>query len=246
MITLSNVSKKFTFYSKGRSLLSRAVTGAMRKKKAPEIICALNDINIDIKKGEIVGLIGANGSGKSTLLKIISGIYKPTTGAIRISGDITALLQSGDIFSPDLSVRDNIFLYGAIMGLDRKDVRKRLKKIIDFAGVGDFVDSEARILSLGMEERLAFSIVIQASRDILLFDEIFATGDRNFTSEGFKVIEEFKKMKKTIVISSHDLDIVRRLCDRVILLDKGRVAAFEHTGAAIDKYISLVKDSRRE
>lgn len=201
------------------------------------MIHALENITIEIKKGEIIGLIGPNGSGKSTLLKIVCGIYKPTSGRVRTEGEVTPFLQLGGAFLPDLSVKDNIFLYGAIMGLERRDIRKNLKKIIDFAGIGDFIDAEARVLSLGMEERLAFSVVLQAAGDILLFDEAFAMGDCEFRRKGLTAIEGLRKAKKTIILSSHDLNTIRQLCDRTILLDRGRIVDFDDSGRVIDKYM---------
>jgi len=237
MITLFNVSKKFRLYQNGRSILFKSILKAIRKESPPETIYALNNVNLDIRGGEVIGLIGPNGSGKSTLLKIICGIYKPTTGTARVDGKVISLFQLGFAFLPDLSVRDNIFLYGAIMGLGRKDIRDNLKKIIDFSCLQDFVDAEARVLSLGMEERLAFSIVIHAPSDILLLDETLTAGDRNFKNKALKIIEEFKAMGRTIIISSHDLNMLKQCCDRTLWLSSGHLVAFDNTGKVIDKYI---------
>lgn len=244
MIILSGISKKFSLYKRGRSILFKGIIQTIKKRESSETICALDNVSVEIKKGEVVGLIGANGSGKSTLLKIICGMYKPTTGTIQIKGDISPVVHLGNTFIPDLSVKDNIFLYGAMAGLSRKEVQRDLKKIIDFADVGDFVNSEARTLSLGMEERLAFSIVMLTSKDILLFDEMLAAGDRSFRNKSLKIIDGFKKMNKTIVMSSHDLDIIRRFCDRTLLLDKGRMVIFGDTGSVIEEYMSLNNNKR--
>lgn len=237
MIRLLNVSKRFVVHHNKRS----SITAVIKKQSAPKTMWALDNISVEIKKGETVGLIGTNGSGKSTLLKIISGIYKPTSGMVTIRGRIVPFLQIGIAFLPDLSVKDNIFLYGAIMGLDRKYIGKNFKKIIDFADLNGFINSEARTLSLGMEERLAFSIVMQVSGDILLFDETFAVGDDNFKGKGLKAIREFQKENKTIILASHDLSMIGEFCDKALFLNKGQVAAFGMTEEVIDKYINFNK-----
>lgn len=241
MITLSNISKRFMLQPQKRSFLFKSIAGAIKKQSVHKTIWALNNISVEIKKGETVGLIGPNGSGKSTLLKIISGIYKPTSGTMTIRGKIVPILQTGIVFLPDLSVKDNIFLYGAIMGLDRKYIGKNFKKIIDFSDLSDFIDSEARTLSLGMEERLAFSVVMQVPGDILLFDETFAVGDNNFREKGLKAIREFKKENKTIILVSHDLSMVREFCDKALFLNKGQVAAFGMAEEVIYKYVNFNK-----
>jgi len=239
MIALRNISKKFSLHARGRSILFKGIIQAVKKKNSQKTICALDNVTIDIKKGEVVGLIGTNGSGKSTLLKIICRMYKPTTGAMQIKGDVVPIVRLGSTFIPDLSVKDNIFLYGAIVGLDRKEVRRNLKKIIDFANVGDFVNSEARTLSLGMEERLAFSVVMQTTKDILLFDEMLSAGDRSFRNKSLEIINKFRNAKKTIIISSHDMETIKLFCDRTLLLDKGHVVDFGDTDSVVEKYTKL-------
>lgn len=239
MIKLLNISKRFMFRPEGRSILFKGIVEAFKKQERRKIIWALDDVNIDINKGETIGLIGPNGSGKSTLLKIVCGIYKPTFGTVSVGGDVTPLLKLGVGFLPDLSVKDNVFLYATIMGLDRNGINKNFKRIIDFAGLSGFINAEARTLSLGMEERLAFSVAVQNPGDILLFDETFAAGDYDFKKQCLKTLDEFKKIKKTVILASHDLDVIDKYCDRVLLLRHGRVEGFGRADKIIDKYKSF-------
>lgn len=244
MIELSNVSKKFTILGsykkhKKRSSLLKSIVSGIKRQDAYRSVWALQNINIEIKKGEIIGLIGPNASGKTTLLRIIAGIYKPSSGTVRINGGVASVLRLDASFLLDLSVRDNIFLFAAMMGLQRREVNKKFSRIIDFAELNEFVNAELRTISSGMEARLTLSVVIQAGKDILLFDEAFMAGDYNFTEKCFKIIEEFKSKGKTIILSSHDLNIVRNFCDRVVLLEKGKLVAFAKSDELLKSYIEL-------
>jgi len=241
MITLFNVSKKFVIPDKKRRSLFKNISRAVKGQYTNKTIWALDKVSIDIGKGEMIGIIGPNGSGKSTLLRIIGDIYRPTSGVVKVKGEVTPVLQLDDGFLPDLSLKDNVFLFGAIMGLDRGEIARNFSRMIDFAELNEFVNATVRTLSLGMKERLAFSVIIEAYKDILLFDEIFAIGDQRFREKCFGAVEKMKREGKTILFSSHDLDLIRRFCDRVLLLNQGRVASVGDAETAITEYMYLVK-----
>lgn len=237
MIELVDITKRFAVSRYGRPRLLKTIASGVRIKGHSQVRMALDGINLKIEVPEVIGLIGPNGSGKSTLLRIIAGIYRPTSGDLKVDGGVTSVLQLGFGFVPDLTVQDNIFLIGAIMGLYRKEIKESFLDIVNFAGLKEFSNSEIRTLSLGMKERLAFSIVRRACRDILLLDEILVASDRGFKEKYLDVLEELKGRKKIIIICSHDFNMIRRLCSRVILLDQGRIAAFDRPGAVIDSYL---------
>jgi len=239
MIELFELSKRFTAADYLQpTLLKTIVKGTKRKDLFPNAL-VLDRVSLNIKEPEAIGLIGPNGSGKSTFLRIIAGIYKPSSGTLKVRGVVTPVLQLGFGFLWGLSVKDNVFLFGAIMGLTRQEIKDSFPEIIDFAGLNRFINAEIRTLSLGMKERLAFSIVRFSCKDIVLLDETLAVGDYEFKQRCFKVLEEFKRLKKTIILCSHDLDMIRSLCSRVIFLDQGRIAAFGDAKDVINRYKNL-------
>ncbi len=235
MIELSNISKNFTILNNRRSYLFKTFLRGYTKNCS--VIYALNDINLQIKKGEAIGVIGPNGAGKSTLLRIMAGIYKPTAGILNVCGNVTSILQLGIGFLPDLSVKDNVFLFGAIMGMDRKVVHKNFGNIIDFSELNKFVNTEMKTLSLGMKERLAFSIVIHACADILILDELIAAGDQKFKEKCLNILNNFKEQGKTIIVASHDLGMIKRFCDKTLLLNKGSIVDFDKSENVTEGYI---------
>ena len=237
MISLSRVSKKFVVHSRINLL---TWFRRVNKTSARRTILALDNIDLDIKKGETLGIIGPNGSGKSTLLRIIAGIYKPTTGVCRVCAEAPALYARIKLF-PEISVKENIFLFGTLLGLNRRTLIKVNKKIIDFSGLGDFADAEARILSEGMRERLAFAIGAETCKDIWLLDEAILAGDGKFKEQCLEVIMRLKKEQKTIILASHDLKIISELCDNSVLLRKGRISAYGKTGEVIHDYLKALE-----
>ncbi len=242
MVILSGISKKFIVPGKGRSSLFKTLVNHATGNRDKKVINALDNIDLQINRGEIVGIIGPNGCGKSTLLRIIAGIYKPTSGSVTVNGEVTSVLQLGIGFLPDLSLKENIFLFGAILGLNRRELFKKTESIIGFSGLSEFINAEVRTLSLGMKERLAFSIIINTCKDVLLMDEILAAGDREFKEKCFEYIISLKKQQKTIFFSSHDMNMVSRLCDKVLLLDSGVKTAFDTPETVINKYCVLEKE----
>lgn len=234
-IKVENMTKSFKlFYDKPNTLKERLVFWN-RKKADTRIV--LDNINIEIKKGDTVALIGTNGSGKSTLLKLMTKIIYPTLGKITVNGKLTSLLELGAGFHPDFTGRENIYFNSSIFGLTAAEIDKRVDKIIEFSELEEFIDSPVRTYSSGMYMRLAFSIAINVDADILLIDEILAVGDQHFQEKCFKKLQQLKEDKKTIVIVSHSLDSVKKLCDRAIWLYEGKVKMDSDTSKVIDEYL---------
>lgn len=236
-IDVNHVTKTFKLYSdKPQTLKERLVRGW--KNKTEERV-VLKDINIEIAKGETVALIGVNGSGKSTLLKLMTKIIYPNKGTLKTYGKLTSLLELGAGFHPDFTGRENIYFNAAIFGLTKKEIDDRLQSIIEFSELGDFIDSPVRTYSSGMYMRLAFSVAINVDAEILLIDEILAVGDQHFQDKCFAKLEELAKSKMTIVIVSHSLDYIKKLCNRAIWINEGKVAMDGKCSEVIDEYLKV-------
>jgi ABC-type polysaccharide/polyol phosphate transport system ATPase subunit len=197
---------------------------------------ALSDVTFRLEHGESLGLVGNNGAGKSTLLRIVSGIYRPTAGVCRIHGRFTPVLELGVGMHPDLSVRENVYLYGAIIGFRRHQLHALFDEIIAFAELEEFVDARVKELSTGMRQRLTFAINAQLESDLILIDEILAVGDRHFREKSYELFRERRKQGKSLVIASHELSIIEELCDRALLLDHGVQKAFGPTAEVLARY----------
>ena len=234
-IEVINVTKKFKIYYDKASTLKEHML-FWKRNKSEEFI-ALKDINVKIKKGETVGLIGVNGSGKSTLLKLMTKIIYPTTGNVITHGKLTSLLELGAGFHQDFTGRENIYFNAAIFGLTKEEIDKRLEDIIEFSELGEFIDNPVRTYSSGMYMRLAFSIAINVDAEILLIDEILAVGDQHFQEKCFKKLEELKNSDKTIVIVSHSLEQIENLCIRAIWIYEGKVEMDAPPKEVIPKYL---------
>lgn len=207
-------------------------------KNRNEDFWALRDINFTVKKGEAIGIIGANGAGKSTLLKILSRITPPTTGEIVFQGRVASLLEVGTGFHPELSGRENIYLNGAILGMTRNEINKKLDDIISFSGIGDFIDTPVKRYSSGMYVRLAFSIAAHIEPDILLVDEVLAVGDAEFQKKCLGKMEEVTgKAGRTILFVSHNMGAIQKLCPKTVLLDKGKIVMIDETSKVIEHYL---------
>ncbi len=243
-IEIRNMYKSFKLqYDKPTTLKERLVFFSKQKKEYHEV---LKDININIKKGETVALIGTNGSGKSTLLKLMTKIIYPNKGTIETSGKLTSLLELGAGFHPDFTGRENIYFNAAIFGLTKKEIDSRIDEIIAFSELGDFIDNPIRTYSSGMYMRLAFSIAINVDAEILLIDEILAVGDQHFQDKCFAKLEELKNSDKTIVIVSHSLDVVKKLCTRAIWIYKGEFRLDGDPIYVIDEYLKQVAIDHKE
>ena len=236
-IDVNHVTKTFKLYSdKPQTLKERLVRGW--KNKTEERV-VLKDINLEIAKGETVALIGVNGSGKSTLLKLMTKIIYPNKGTLKTYGKLTSLLELGAGFHPDFTGRENIYFNAAIFGLTKKEIDDRLQNIIEFSELGDFIDSPVRTYSSGMYMRLAFSVAINVDAEILLIDEILAVGDQHFQDKCFAKLEELAKSNMTIVIVSHSLDYVKKLCNRAIWINEGKVAMDGKCQDVINEYLKV-------
>ena len=220
-IKVTNMTKTFKLYSdKPNTMKERLVRGWKSKTETRTV---LKDINLEIKKGETVALIGVNGSGKSTLLKLMTKIIFPNKGKVETNGKLTSLLELGAGFHPDFTGRENIYFNAAIFGLTKKEIDERLDQIIEFSELGDFIDSPIRTYSSGMYMRLAFAVAINVDADILLIDEILAVGDQHFQDKCHEKLEELSKSDMTIVIVSHSLNSLKNLCTRGIWIKDGKI-----------------------
>jgi ABC-type polysaccharide/polyol phosphate transport system ATPase subunit len=232
-ILLRNVSKRFILHhDRPRSFQELMLKALGRNNKgSKEEFWALRDLNLTIEQGETLGVIGSNGAGKSTLLKLITRILQPTSGEIRVDGRLTALLELGAGFHPDLTGRENVFLNGSILGLTAREMRARLDDIVAFAELERFIDVPLRHYSSGMQVRLGFAVATSLDPDLLLIDEVLAVGDEGFQKKCLERIDDFRRQGKTILFVSHDLESVKRLCSRALWLEAGMLAG---DGAAVE------------
>lgn len=237
-IKVSHVTKKFkVYYDKANTLKERLVF--WKNKNKAEERTVLSDIDLEIKKGETVALIGTNGSGKSTLLKLMTKIIYPTEGKIFTVGKLTSLLELGAGFHDDFTGRENIYFNASIFGLNKKEIEQRINDIIEFSELEEFIDNPVRTYSSGMYMRLAFSIAINVDADILLIDEILAVGDQHFQEKCFAKLEELKNSDKTIVIVSHSLDSIEKLCNRAVWIYDGKIRMDGKTSKVIKEYLKV-------
>ena len=232
-IAARNVSKSYRVHPGGRS-----GRGLFRFKPA-ERFWALKDVSFDVRRGEALGVVGPNGSGKTTLIKLLARITSPDGGEIFIAGRLMSLVEVGAGFHPELSGRDNIFLNAAIFGVPVAQVRKRFDQILEFSGLADFIDAPVKTYSSGMFVRLGFAVASHLDADILLLDEVLAVGDLAFQARCMERIEEIRRSGRTILLVSHDLAAVERLCDRVILLTSGEVTGEGAPSDMIEKYQTI-------
>lgn len=222
-ISVNNISKMYKLYDNPMDRLKESL-GLSKKKRYKEHY-ALNDVSFQVHKGETVGIIGTNGSGKSTILKIITGVLNPTTGNVAVDGRISALLELGAGFNQEYSGIENVYLNGTMIGFSKEEIDAKLKDILEFADIGDFVYQPVKTYSSGMFVRLAFAVAINIEPEILIVDEALSVGDVFFQAKCYRKFEEFKKMGKTILFVSHDLSSIGKYCDRVVLLNNGKKLA---------------------
>jgi ABC-2 type transport system ATP-binding protein len=239
-IVAEGLSRRFRVYPKRHVTLKEAIV--RRSQLRPTDIWALRDVSFAVEPGEAVGLVGRNGSGKTTLLRLIAGIFGPTSGSISVAGDVGALLGIGAGFHPDFTGRENVYLNGAIHGLNRRYVRERMDEIVSFAELERFIDLPVRTYSSGMYMRLGFAVATHLDADVLLLDEVFTVGDEAFQRKCFGKIFEFKSRGGTIVFVSHSAAAVESLCERAILLRAGRVMHDGETHEAIGAYHRLLAE----
>jgi ABC-type polysaccharide/polyol phosphate transport system ATPase subunit len=235
-----DVSKHFYLYShRTTSLREWFIRTALRR---PTTIrraeFSLRGFNLRVGRGEAVALIGPNGGGKSTALRLIAGIYTPTSGTVETSGRIAAVIELGAGFNTDLTGAENLDLYGAIMGLSRAQLTKRFREIVEFAGIGEFIDMPVKYYSSGMVARLAFSVAVNVQPDILLLDEVLAVGDQSFQEKCLDRLRAYRSKGCTMVVVSHNADIVREFCSRAVWLDGGETRMEGEVNAVLDAYLA--------
>lgn len=230
-ISLKSVSKRYILHHQKPTLAESLF-------KQREEFWALKNISFSVKKGQKLGIIGPNGAGKSTLLKIICGITSPTKGKININGKIASLIELSAGFHPDLTGEENIFINGLLLGMNRQQIKKNFKKIVDFSGIGKFIDAPLHTYSSGMMARLGFSVAVHSNPDILIIDEVITAGDEKFRKKAYQKIQDFFKAKKTILLVSHILPTVKKLCPQALWLEKGKIKMLGSSKEVVNKYLA--------
>lgn len=241
-IRVTNVWKQFRLERNRPSSIKEAVLRVGRQRTVDEF-WALRDLTFDVSPGEFMGLIGHNGSGKTTLLRLMANIHHPTRGTIETGGRVSALLELGTGFHPDLTGRENVFLNGAMHGLRRKTTAGLMGDIIAFSDIGDFIDEPVKTYSTGMYVRLGFAVAVNIDPDIVLVDEVIAVGDEAFQRRCMDHMHKLQSMGTTIVLVSHIMDQIRQLCDRVCWIDHGHLIACGDPDEVVDAYLAHVDES---
>jgi len=248
-IELLNVSKIYRRYG-GRqfstlksALLQRSI---LRDLQPSETFPALTDVSFSVPKGATYGVMGRNGSGKSTALKLVAGITKPTSGAVHVEGRISALIELGAGFHPEISGRENVFINGIMLGLTKREIQERFDEIVDFAELREFIDAPVKTYSSGMYMRLGFAVAINVNPDVLLVDEVLAVGDEGFTHKCLDKFAEFKRSNKTILLVTHSLSLIERFCDEALWLDAGRAMAHGDPKRVVGAYLTKVEESEEK
>lgn len=249
MIRINNVSKRYLLGEFGSKSIFKDLKEFFKKisykvssrsnTEEKKYTWALKSLNFELKKGEVLGIVGKNGAGKSTILKLLSKVTKPTTGSISINGKIASLLEVGTGFHEELTGRENIFLNGAILGMNKKEIKSKLNQIISFSGCNKYIDTPVKRYSSGMKVRLAFSVAAHLDPDILIVDEVLAVGDIEFQEKCLGKMKEVSGLGRTIIFVSHDMGAIKSLCDRCIVLNKGEIHYEGSTTDAINEYVKL-------
>lgn len=237
MIRVENVSMKFDLGVEATSIKEQFINiFSGKKKKQKKAFWALKDISFNIKKGEVVGIIGSNGAGKSTLLKVVSGVMKPTKGKVIVNGAISPMIELGAGFDFELTARENIYLNGAILGYSKKFLDEKFEEIVEFSELRDFLDAPVRNFSSGMTAKLAFSIATVVDPEILIVDEILSVGDLKFQEKSKQKMMSMIKGGTTVLYVSHSLDSIKELCDKVIWIEHGKLIDIGDTKKICDEY----------
>ncbi|HIY25124.1 MAG TPA: ABC transporter ATP-binding protein [Candidatus Brachybacterium merdigallinarum] len=221
MVRISHVTKRFSL--RHDHSLKELVFSALQRKKLADTFLALDDVDLTVHAGETVGLIGFNGSGKSTLLKTISGVLFPDRGRVLVRGKVAGLIEVGAGFHPDLSGRENVYLNGAILGMTREQIDEKFDEIVAFSEIEEFIDTDVKYYSSGMFLRLAFAVAVHTEPDIFLVDEILSVGDEPFQRKCLERIRKLQEQGRTMVVVSHELEMLEKLCTRIVVLERGTV-----------------------
>src|SRR5579862_7426653 len=248
-IELSQVTKVYQRYNTKHfatlksALLQRSI---LRDLQPNETFLALNDVSFKVAKGSTFGVVGRNGSGKSTALKLVAGITKPTSGTVAVDGRISALIELGAGFHPEISGRENVFINGIMLGLTKREIQNRFDEIVGFAELEEFIDAPVKTYSSGMYMRLGFAVAINVDPDVLLVDEVLAVGDEGFTHKCLGKFGEFRRRGKTILLVTHSLSVVERFCDEVVWLDGGVAQTHGDPRRVVDAYLTSVEQSEEQ
>ena len=243
-VRVDNVSKSFRMYHERNQTLKATIMRGRRS--VHEDFWALDDVSFDVPAGSTFGLIGSNGSGKSTLLKCLANIYQPNKGKISHFGSMAAMLEVGSGFHSELSGRDNIYLNGSILGMSKKEVDRKYDEIVDFSGVEAFIDQPVKNYSSGMYVRLGFAVAINVDPDILVVDEVLAVGDADFQAKCMQKFEDFKTAGKTVILVTHDMGTVSKMCDNVAWLSHGKLLEVGAAEPTIKAYLDTVAPGASE
>ncbi len=242
---VSRVYQKYSSRHRFQTFKSALVKGDLFKALKPdELVSAIDDVSLRVEKGQTFGVIGENGSGKSTLLKLVAGIAKPSRGRVTTVGKVSALIELGAGFHPEITGRENVFINGIMLGLTKKEITAKFDEIVAFAELEDFIDAPVKTYSSGMYMRLGFAIAINVNPDILLIDEVLAVGDAAFVPKCLDRIDDFRRRQKTILFVSHDLTTVEKVCDRVAWLKNGRLLTIGDPKRIVDAYLQDVADKQ--
>lgn len=237
-VTVQNVTKTFNYKKpKGLTNILKNLTHTYLRNR----LVAVDDVSFSVAKGEILGIIGLNGGGKTTLLRMIAGVYLPDSGFIDVNGKMAPLLQIGAGFHNELTASENITIGGMLFGLSKSEIKGRIEPVFEFAELQEFQDMKLKHYSAGMRARLAFSLAMQMDPDIILVDEVLAVGDISFREKSFNAFLSFKRKKKTILFATHILGVLPNLCDKVLLLDRGKIITIGDPEEAIRKYKEIAK-----
>jgi lipopolysaccharide transport system ATP-binding protein len=240
-IAVDSISKRFKIPHEKKTTLFQNIIGVIKRQFNYEEFWALRDVSFQIEKGETFGIIGKNGSGKTTLLKILAKVLYPDKGSVSMNGKVASFLELGVGFQPELTAEENVYIYSSILGMSRKEVRASYTDIFEFAEMMKFEDMKLKNFSSGMYMRLAFSTAIHANPDTLLIDEVFAVGDEAFQKKCVDKINEFRRQGKTIIFVSHDLNAVKSLCQKSLLLNEGNTLSIGNTEKVINDYLKLLQ-----
>lgn len=241
-LTVDHLTKTFRLHSEKNNSLKMLIAG--KKRNRYEEFTALSDVTFDVKEGEVFGVIGENGSGKSTLLKCMAGILQPNAGSVHVSKRMSALLELGAGFHPELSGRDNVFLNAAILGMARREIAGRFDEIVEFSGLESFIDSPVKTYSTGMYVRLAFAVAINVDPQLLIIDEILAVGDVTFQQKCLEKFVDFRNEGRTIVLVTHAMNSVKDMCDRAIWLTHGRISGEGDPAELVEAYTEMMLGDR--
>lgn len=247
MIKLTNVSMRFNLgIEKNFSFKQLFISFFSFKKKKSEYFWALKDINLNIKKGEVVGFVGPNGAGKSTLLKVVSGVMKPTRGKVEVNGVISPMIELGAGFDSELTARENIFLNAAVLGYSEKFIEDKFQEIVDFSELHEFLDAPIKNFSSGMTARLAFSIATVVNPEILIVDEILSVGDINFQEKSRKKMEQMIKGGTTVLYVSHSISTIKAICTKAVWIDHGSIVDYGNPIRICDAYYKTQMEKNNE